>query len=229
MKARVDSGELGDIYHIQVRSFRQRGIPGLGGWFTTKAHSGGGPLIDLGVHVLDVALHLVQYPPVERASGATWAKFGPPIKEYKFASMWAGPPKLDGTCDVEDGMTALLRCAGGVTIELTVTWAVNAPSAALQDGITLWGTKGGAHFEVLGNSITLAHEVQGEIIDTTVDCATKSPLDDAWDQEYRNFIRLVTHGGKACAPPEEARALQATIDAIYESSRLAREVEVAAR
>lgn len=226
MKTRIDAGELGRISHLKVRAYRQRGIPGLGGWFTTKAHSGGGPLIDLGVHVLDVALHLCGSPRVERVSGITWARFGSPIADYRYTDMWAGPPRLDGTFDVEDAATALLRCAGGVSIELTVTWATNAPSAALKDGITIWGSKGGGHFEVLGKSIVVAREVDGAVVDAEHACTKGNALDEAWDQQYRNFSRLVTRGGPACAPGVEARALQAAIDAIYESSRLGREVEV---
>ncbi|MSR29375.1 MAG: Gfo/Idh/MocA family oxidoreductase [Phycisphaerales bacterium] len=228
----VDDGTFGSIYHIKASAYRQRGIPGLGGWFTSRQHSGGGPLIDLGVHVLDAALHLAGQPRVERVSAMTWAKFGSPIKDYRFASMWAGPPRLDGVFDVEDSATALIRCAGGLAIELSVSWAGNHPDGSLKDGLVIWGTSAGASFELLGQSAAIAVEQDGLLVDIAPKVvasspSTPTPLDQAWDEEYRNFITLVTRGGASCASGEESRAMHAVIDAIYESSRLGREVELA--
>ena len=80
----IDSGELGRIYHAKVSMYRRRGIPGLGGWFTTRARSGGGPLIDLGVHVIDQALWLCGFPVAERASGVLYANFGPRMRDYVY-------------------------------------------------------------------------------------------------------------------------------------------------
>ncbi len=226
VKEWIDAGRFGEIYHIKASLYRRRGIPGLGGWFTTKKHSGGGPLIDLGVHVIDLALHLAGHPKVERVSGVTWSKFGTPISDYKFTSMWAGPPKLEGTFDVEDGATALLRCGGGLTIEVNVTWAANIPEGSTKDGISVWGTRAGTFFDVFGKEVTIATEEQGMLVDIKPQFDATNPMDQAWDEQYRHFTDLVTKKKTPFATGAQGRALQAVIDAIYESSKQNREVEV---
>ncbi|MFG0252715.1 MAG: Gfo/Idh/MocA family protein, partial [Phycisphaerales bacterium JB038] len=80
VKQFIDEGQLGDIYHIKASVYRRRGIPGLGGWFTTKAISGGGALIDLGVHVIDLSMHLAGHPKPTRVSGAWYSMFGTPLE-----------------------------------------------------------------------------------------------------------------------------------------------------
>jgi len=234
----IDAGRFGEIYHIKASLYRRRGIPGLGGWFTTKARSGGGPLIDLGVHMIDLSLHLAGHPAVARVSGATWSKFGHPISEYRYTSMWAGPPKLDGTFDVEDAATALIRCAGGLTIEVNVTWAANIPEGSTIDGISIWGSRAGAHFDVLGKEVSIATEEQGMLVDIKPHLAgmdgmagmagmdANDLLNQAWDEQYRHFTHMVTKGKAPCATGAQGRALQSVIEAIYESSKQNREIEI---
>lgn len=222
----VQGGRLGKIHHIKASMYRRRGIPGLGGWFTTKKHSGGGPLIDLGVHVLDLALHLCGHPKVQRVSGVAWSKFGSPIADYKYTWMWAGPPKLDGSFDVEDGAMALIRCAGDLTIELNVTWATNMPEGSIKDGIAIWGDKGGAHFEVLGKEATIATEEEGMIVDIKPLIHAPDPMEQAWDEQYRLFSKVVTENQQPTATGAHGRALAQAIAAIYQSSKENREVEL---
>ena len=136
-KSLVDAGRLGKIYHIKANYYRRRGIPGMGGWFTTKSLSGGGPLIDLGVHVIDLAMYLAGYPKPLRASGKVYANFGKKMKKYLYESMWAGPPRFGGKCDVEDSAHALIRLDGGVTFEMNTTWAGNFPDDSVNDLIGL--------------------------------------------------------------------------------------------
>src|SRR2546430_1390286 len=77
LKRLVDAGTLGPIYHARATWLRRDGIPGFGRWFTTKTLSGGGALIDVGVHILDLALHMMGYPEPVAVSGSTYAQFGP--------------------------------------------------------------------------------------------------------------------------------------------------------
>ena len=92
----AEEGLFGEVYHVRAVMVRRRGIPGLGGWFTTLAESGGGPMIDLGVHWFDAAMHVSGLWRPTSVSAKTYAKFGPKMDRYKYVSMWAGPPHLDG-------------------------------------------------------------------------------------------------------------------------------------
>lgn len=222
----IDAGRFGRIHHVKASIYRRRGIPGLGGWFTTKARSGGGPLIDLGVHVLDLALHLTGYPRPLRASGATWGIFGHPIRDYRFVSMWAGPPRPEGTFDVEDAAHALVRCEGGLTIELNVTWATNMPEGSLKDGIAVWGERAGAWFEPFGSEVTIATEEEGRIVDLKPHFSSERAMDQAWDAQYAQFVAAIRDGVAPHASGTQGRVLQSTIDAIYRSAAEQREVEV---
>ena len=75
LKQFIEDGKAGEIYCGRCGWIRRRGIPGRGGWFTTKAKSGGGPLIDLGVHMLDLAIWLMGNPTPVAVSGCTYNKF----------------------------------------------------------------------------------------------------------------------------------------------------------
>ncbi len=225
-KQLVDAGRLGHIYHAKCSIYRRRGIPGLGGWFTTKATSGGGPLIDLGVHVLDLVRYLTGKPKSLRASGACYGTFGRPIAEYRYVEMWAGPPKPDGTFDVEDHATALIRCEGGLTIEMNVTWAMNQPDGAMKDGIFLFGDRGGVSFQIFGNELTLATEQDGRIVDVKPLLEPGDALVRAWDAQYAQFLQAITRGVRPHATGEDGRAIQALVEAIERSSAEGREVDV---
>jgi predicted dehydrogenase len=219
-------GRLGSIYHVKASMYRRRGVPGLGGWFTTKSRSGGGPLIDLGVHLLDAALHLMGHPRVLRASGATYSTFGRRMKGYAHTDMWAGPPDFTGTCDVEDHATALLRCEGGATIELNATWAMNIPDESLPDGLAVFGDAGGCRFGLQDRRLTVATEAHGMPADLTPHFKADAPGKQAWDSQARAFQTLLEHGGEPIATAAQGRAVQAAIDAIYRSAGEGREVEV---
>jgi predicted dehydrogenase len=222
----IDAGRLGRIYHAKCSIHRRRGIPGLGGWFTTKAMSGGGPLIDLGVHVLDLTRWLAGSPRVLRASGACWGTFGAPIERYRYVEMWAGPPRLNGTFDVEDHATAFVRCEGGLTIEMNVAWAMNQPEGALKDGVHLFGDKGGCAFEIFGNECSLATEEDGAIVDVRPMLAPGDPSIRAWDAQYAQFRDALRGGVPPHATGADGRTIQALVEAIYRSSAEGREVDV---
>ena len=217
---------FGNIYHVKASMYRRRGVPGLGGWFTTKAKSGGGSLIDLGVHLLDAALDIMGHPKIVRVSGATYSTFGKRMKEYAYTSMWAGPPNLSGVCDVEDHVTALLRCEGGATIELNATWAMNIPDGVLPDGLAIFGDRSGCKIGLQDQSVLLATEAGMAPTDETLQLNADNPMDQAWDGQARAFMQLLAQSGEATATALQGRTVQAVIDAIYQSAREDREVSV---
>ena len=131
LKQWVDAGELGEVYYARTVWNRTRGVPGLGTWFTQKKLAGGGPLIDLGVHRLDLALWLMGYPEVKTVTGCEYHHLAKAIAKKQRKKM-----------DVEDLATAYVRLANGASLSLEASWATN--SEKREDMYTqLWGTKGG--------------------------------------------------------------------------------------
>ena len=140
VKEAIEAGRLGEIYQIRVKLIRRRGIPGLCGWFTTKACSGGGGLIDIAVHFLDLVMWASNNWDPTRVSAKVYSKFGSPIKDYHYVSMWAGPPKMDGTFDVDDYAAGFIRFGKKLTLSFEVAWACNAEDESY---VEFLGDKGG--------------------------------------------------------------------------------------
>ena len=221
-KAFIDAGRLGKVYHIKANYYRRRGIPGLGGWFTTKALSGGGPLIDLGVHVIDLVMYLAGYPDPLRASGKVYANFGAPLRNYLHESMWAGPPRFGGTFDVEDSAHALIRLQGGISFEMNTTWAGNFPDDSVNDLIGLFGDKGGLTFRLGGDTVKLATEENGHNVDIAPKLRSTAPFEEQIKTFAHNVeTRTAPHASGRCG-----QIVQAILDAIYKSSAQDREVPV---
>lgn len=219
----IDAGQLGDIYHAKALLYRRRGVPGLGGWFTTKSQSGGGAIIDVGVHVIDLALHFMGFPKVEQVLGKVYNTFGCRLQDYVYEHMWAGPPRLDGVCDVEDAAHALILFDNGSTLDLNVTWAGNFPTGSLPESMMgLFGDQGGLTFDLFGDHLQLATEECGYNVDKQV----KLPPRDDFAEQLRDFVRSIETREVYGATGQEAATVQRIIDAVYESSTRGEAVNV---
>ncbi|MDY7108945.1 MAG: Gfo/Idh/MocA family oxidoreductase, partial [Planctomycetota bacterium] len=161
----IAAGRLGRIYHARAAWVRRRGIPGLGRWFTTKSEAGGGVLIDLGVHMIDLIMHLAGRPKALRAGGSCTSTFGAPIDKYVYTEMFAGPPNPKGKFDVEDAAMGMIRFDDGLTMELALSWAANVPEHLLTSGITLLGEKGGCFYDIWTDRFVIATEQDGHLVD----------------------------------------------------------------
>ncbi|GAA4189751.1 Gfo/Idh/MocA family oxidoreductase [Microbacterium oryzae] len=144
IRAAVEDGTIGRPYHARAIWLRRAGIPALGSWFTNAEMSGGGPLVDLGVHVLDWTLHLMGEPRVTAVSAVTHSELGP----RGLGGSGAVKHGTGSAYEVEDLATALLRLEGGGSIVLETSWASHR-STPDQFGITLYGTDGGADLSVV--------------------------------------------------------------------------------
>ncbi|HKG24794.1 MAG TPA: Gfo/Idh/MocA family oxidoreductase [Thermomicrobiales bacterium] len=145
LRRHIDEGGLGEVYYAKAYWLRRAGIPGLGTWFTSKEQAGGGPLIDLGVHVLDMALWLMGNPEVVSVSASTYAKIGPQGKGNWSDGRFTILP--ENRYEVEDLATAFLRTAGGAAIQLETSWATHS-AVSDEYGVTLFGGQGGAEIRV---------------------------------------------------------------------------------
>jgi len=221
-KAFINAGRIGKVYHAKANYYRRRGIPGLGGWFTTKALSGGGPLIDLGVHIIDLMMYLMDFPKPTRVSGKVYANFGPRMKDYLYEGMWAGPPRLDGKFDVEDSAHALIRFEGGATLEVNTTWAGNFPDDSMSNVMGLFGDQGGMTFELGGSSVKLATEQDGHNVDIEPKLRGANPF----EEQTKTFAGHVKDRTQPHASGDRGRVIQSLLDGIYASSEQDREVEL---
>ena len=213
----ISQGELGNIYHIYCSFRAYRSIPGLGGAFTTKALSGGGALIDWGVHYLDLIFYCVGQPKVKTVSAAAYSVLGKPLDGYVYESMWAGPPKLDGTYDVDDFITGFIR-TDGPTISVNGAWAQNIDDNATF--IEFLGDKGGIKLQYGGN-FTLYSTKNGMLTTTTFKYQTVN----MYDAEIRDFLIKAPQGIKTKANIDKALVTSQVMDMMYKSSELGEEVK----
>lgn len=212
-------GLLGEVYHARAVLMRRRGIPGLGGWFTTKTLSGGGPMIDLGVHWFDLAMYLSDRWNPTAVSARTYAKFGPRMKDYVYVDMWAGPPKLDGVYDVEDYSTGFVRFGQKATLSFEIAWACNAESPAF---VELLGDKGGMRYSYDGAS-ALYTEHGGRIADVQLQYNRNV---NPFEAQARALLDNCRGRKTEAATGSQGAVVMRLIDAIYASSRLGREVRI---
>ncbi len=224
----IRSGRLGKIYHARGQWYRRRGIPGLGGWFTTKEVSGGGVLIDLGVHMIDLMLHLAGRPVATRANAVCTSMFGGALGDYVHHDMWGGPVRTNGTFDVEDGMAGMIRCGRDFTMELSLAWAANIVEEEMPAEILILGDRGGARFQLWEDHISVAVEEDGQLIDLRPRLASPETVwDDGWTEQHRRFAKHCRDRTAPEASAEQGREVQAILDALYRSAEAGCEVEIA--
>ena len=215
LKKMVEAGKLGHIYHCVVNVRRRRGVPAIGSWFTQKDMSGGGGLIDIGVHMLDLTLWLMGFPKPVTVSGATYMKFGHRA-DYVYTSMW-GEPVPGGKFDVDDYATAFVRFDNGCTLSLECSWAANIPHAPWTSQII--GDKGGARFD-LGGDLEVYTEDSGYIADLKHQFGKA----DSYELEDTHFVACVRGKEQPLCTAEQGLVIQKIIDAIYKSSQSGKEV-----
>ena len=225
VKRLVEEGKLGTILRSRATLLRQRGIPGIGGWFTTKEQSGGGCLIDIGVHLIDLLSHLTLANDPVRVLGNCSQTFS--ISTYGYDEMWS-TPKKDGVFDVEDGVQATTTFANGVTNQIDVSWATHLPESCIRDGITIEGDKAAIWFDIWGDSIAFGESVDGKPVETKIEVEVNEAWDDAFEGEHIAFSdgivnRAVSSGA---GTGTDGRKVQTIIEAIYKSDAEQCEIQI---
>lgn len=142
LKRQIDHGEFGEIYAARCGWVRPRGIPEQGGWFTSRELSGGGPLMDLGVHIIDLAIYLMGNPKPRSVSGCTFTNFGNGTDEPK--KSYYGEKVKNGVFDVEDLAMGFIRFDNGSCLQIEFSWVSNVASEKMF--IDLRGDKKGAEW-----------------------------------------------------------------------------------
>ncbi len=139
MEQIIKGGELGEIRRTDLEWIRSSGIPRPGGWFTNREKSGGGVMIDLGWHLMDVGAHLLSFPKIKTVLGTCSSDF---LKANTNTASWRYDQE-DGNMsvvDVEDAATLFMKTTSGIGIKLETAWASHNPIDVTR--IVLSGTKG---------------------------------------------------------------------------------------
>jgi len=216
IKDYIDSGKLGEVFHVYVSFRSHRSIPGLGGAFTTKEIAGGGALIDWGVHFLDIVMYCCGDPKPLTVTGETFSKLGVDMKGYAYTDMWAGPPKYDGIYDVDDSVTGMIRTEGPV-ITLNGAWAQNIGEREMF--IDFMGDKAGIRLQY-GADFKVYTAENGALVEYTPTFKTR----DHFQNEIDAFVRCIKTGEKLASHIDTVVITAKMMQAIYDSAAAHREV-----
>ena len=207
----IAAGELGEIYHVYCSFRAHRSIPGLGGAFTTKAIAGGGALIDWGVHYLDIVMYCCGDPKPVTVTGEAFCKLGKDMKNYAYKSMWAENTKnVDGTYDVDDSVTALIRTEGPV-ITVNGAWAQNIGQS--ETYIDFMGDKAGIRLQY-GSDFTVYTAEHGALIEYKPEFKMR----DHFQNEIDAFVDCVKTRKKLPSHIDTVIITARMMQAIYDSS-----------
>jgi predicted dehydrogenase len=214
LKSAIESGELGRTYYSHTGWLRKRGIPGYGGWFTTKELSGGGPLIDIGVHLLDIAWWLCGCPNPISVTGVTYAEFGP---KGKGAGGYGAEKKPEGTFDVEDLAVALIRFDNGLTINLEVSWALH--NEKTRQWCQIYGSEGGCDW---GEAPAIYKELNGVSMNGALDIG----MGDPWRGQIQHFVDCILQNKTPDPDANQGVQMMKMLDGIYKSAATGKEVVI---
>ncbi|MFC1601525.1 Gfo/Idh/MocA family protein [Candidatus Sumerlaeota bacterium] len=212
----IARGMLGDIYHARTYWYRRAGAPKFGTWFVNKELAGGGCLLDIGVHYLDLSLYLIDnWDPVS-VTGRVTGMFG--HKGVGEGGWGQSDRKKSIKFDVEDGAHGFIKFRNGMTLELGVSWAQHQSEGNMQ-GVELYGAKAGASLDA--SEIYRPKGAKGEYEIRQIPAAPKSKLRSTRIVDWLDAIK-----GKRepICSVEQALVVQKILDAIYKSSATGREV-----
>ena len=220
LKNFIREGGAGEIYAGRCGWQRTRGIPGRGGWFTTKELSGGGPLIDLGVHMIDLAIWLMGNPTPVAVSGSTYQKFADYKKPGVSVNSKFGDTKEDGTFDVEDLAMGFIKFDNGACLTIEFSWASNV--ARERRFVELMGTRAGMVWEN-GNKTEIYSEQQGVMVKNLPEL---NYVADGHEMNLRHFYDVIGNGAEPDFVPQQGVDMIKILRAIYESAETGREVRL---
>jgi len=212
IKRAIDQGALGHVYFAKTIWHRGRGIPNLGGWFTQKKMAGGGALIDLGVHRLDLALWLMGYPRPVSVTGSTFNYLGRQLAEAE-----------GKVFDVDDLAAGFIRFDNGACLVIEASWASNYERREDQ-WTQLFGVNGGAVTRNWDDGYQYEarifrghlHEVNTEVPEAPEHIETPQ----------QHFCRAILNDTETMAPGEQGLTVMRLLDALYESAATGREVRL---
>lgn len=211
LKKFVDAGDLGEVYYSRVQCMRRRGVPSWG-VFLDKEKQGGGPMVDIGVHMLDLTLWLMGHPTPVAATGVAYNKFG---HKTNVVNGWGPWNPADFT--VEDFAAGFVRFENGASLAIETSFCANIGKDIFSTA--LMGTEGGCQFE----PVSVFREDHHTLLD--LNPVSLQPT-DKFELEIRAFIDSIKNDTETPVTGEQAVITAKIIDAIYESAETGREVRI---
>ena len=218
LRAIVARGDLGEIYHVKAYWYRRMGSPKFGTWFVNKKLAGGGCMLDIGVHFLDLSLYLTDnWKPVS-VSGKVYTKFGNRgIGEGGWGKSDRNTKLL---FDVDDFATGLVKFGNGMTLELNVSWVLHQEQDN-RNNIQLFGTEAGA--DLIPVKVFRFGKQPGEY---EVVKPENVRIPHRYENRQANWLDTILGKDKPICTVEQALVVQKVLDGIYESSATGKDVRI---
>ncbi len=217
LKDYIDNDYFGELYYAKATYLRRNGNPG--GWFGDSSRSGGGPLIDLGVHVIDFVRYAFGNPKPVSVYGVTFKKLGnrPDVKGFSgYASESKGENDI---CDVEDMASVLIRFDNGAALNIETSFTLNLKDD--EGKIQLFGTKAGA---CINPELELYTNINGYMTDVKFKTQTALSFGGLFEGEINHFVDCILGKAECISPAEDGVELMRILSAAYESARTGHEV-----
>ncbi|MFC7391616.1 Gfo/Idh/MocA family protein [Scopulibacillus cellulosilyticus] len=222
-----EAGDLGDVYFAKAHAIRRRGVP-TWGVFMDKEKQGGGPLIDIGTHALDLTLWLMNNYKPKLVAGSAFQK----LKDKPEGNIFGpwDPEKYQ----VEDSAFGYIKMENGATIMLESSWALNMLNGK-EAQVTLCGTEAGA--EMFGdawknegyikfNTTKYGQMVEAETSGGAGVAYFEGEEADAGYLEANQWIDAVLEDKEPVVKPEEAFVVTQILEAIYQSAETGKAIEI---
>lgn len=212
-------GEFGEIYYAKASILRRLGNPG--GWFADVARSGGGPLIDIGVHVIDLCWYLMGKPKPVSVSGNVYNKLGN-RSNIKGLSFYKAADYDASLNTVEDMANAMIRFENGASLLVDVSFTLHASKD--ETSVKLFGTKGGFEVDPEVKIATEKHDIMLNVVPQTDDKGFNFVR--AFQEEINHFVASVQNGTEPLSPVEDGVAVMKMLRAVYESAEKGSEIRL---
>lgn len=214
VKRYIDGGNLGDIYLAKTAWVRRSGLPHTG-WFCEKEKAGGGALIDLGVHFIDLVLYYLNYPGLRAVTAKTYCRLGKPETYKLYAS-----PKLEENADirfeVEELAAGFISLKNDADLMFEISWASNIE--AERQSYEIYGTKGGISYTA-GSGAPPKLKIYTRTNGQLVDIEPKIKPELYKDSEFRHFVNCIRLDKQpTISIPEQGVAMMKLIENIYRSA-----------
>lgn len=217
LKEFIDNGSMGDIMYARAKALRRRGVPHWG-VFIDKEKQGGGPLIDIGVHILDLTLFMMGYPKPVVATGKTWDTLA---KNKSNRNFWGEFDRSKFT--VEDLAVGMIRFDNGAVVTLESSFMANVEGDPFES--QLMGTEAGATIRLWHEKpLDIYKQINGQYFDMAPQNLPK--VNSMHHDSVKSFVQAIAEGKPAAVPGEQALILNAVFDALYKSSETGHEEPV---